>query len=362
MRTILFALLFAITAFAEVTPLTLPQFEVEKELKAEPNLTWTYDLSQVGKYATGYLGPSAEGPQAQATNFKFGERKLKSMDLADFGAELSPVLNQANCGSCVVFAVLSAWTDTMRVRGMVFEPLSPQHLMNCGGNAGQCSGDYGDRVSARLVKLATLHTNKAYPYTARSARCTEDSVEGDRYGKIKSYKTIDGSTESLLASITDGHAVAIGVAADGKFSSYKSGVYNPSSFSMGTNHYVVGQAIDCESSVDAQGYCVFDEDGELPPNVGTILVRNSWSKNYGNNGYILMKLTDKRGRRINNIAGGRDNAQIYDIGIPVVPPGPSKFVMESADMILNVELKDAAVSREQARAGLQRVLDFIRGK
>lgn len=336
-------------------PLTFKQFEALKELEEVPfSLTFEYDVTQIEDRFTGYWGPG----NMPAPVRKYRGDKLKAIDLSKSG-KLSPTLNQGSCGSCVVFAVLSTWMDTMQLRGLKFPMLSAQHLMNCGGNAGQCSGDYGARVSQRLVNLKTLFSNADYPYTARSANCSEKNRDGERYGKIESYETLEGSAQSILAALNDHQPIAVGIAANGSWGSYRSGIYNACN-SSSINHYIEIVGMTCGESVDKDGYCVFKENGELPPGQGTFIVRNSWGTGWGQGGFGEMKISDRNGRRCNAIAAGEGNAQILVTGIPIPPKEPVTFIVESKDVKLTITIQPTAeYSVEEANKLFTQLLETL---
>ncbi len=334
------------------------QFRSEIEFrKASQEEGWSfdYDVTQIGKFATGLM--PAHDSDRIASPTPIGEDiKLKPKNLQDFGKDLGRVLDQGQCGSCVVFSILQNWTAAMRLRGLEYPDLSAQHLMNCGGPAGQCGGDYGARVAQRLVTLKTLFSDKDYPYTQRSARCTEASRTGERFGNIVGYKSIDGSPRTILQAIHNGLPVSVGVAANGSWAAYRSGVYNACN-SMQTNHYVSVEGVDCGTSVDAEGYCRFDANGNLPAGVGTFLVRNNWSTQWGENGYMRTLITNRQGQKCNNIAG---EGEILDIGIPMPPDGPTAFTIATKQVTLSVVIAPGAnYSGDEAKKHLQAALTAL---
>jgi len=349
-----------------VKPLTFEQHKAKAELDAlaaSGELTYDYDVSQIGKYATGYVKPlTVKSAKTLYHHMQAAEAAHKQIDFRDILKNQTPgVLNQGSCGSCVVFSFTANAQWSMSLRGFADLPiLSPQHLMNCGGPAGQCSGDYGERVAQRLVTLGSLVAEKEYPYTARTSKC-KDTDGMERYGQFQEWKTISGSFQSIVEALNARQPVSVGVAADGRFSSYRSGVYNGFG-SMGTNHYVLAVGASCGSSVDSDGNCQFNAKGQLVNgnHEAIIHILNSWGETWGDNGYIAMQFENKQGRRNNNIAGGDGNAQVIDTGLPWTPPEPVTFPMSSVQMDLLITVNPKSVmSVESVKVSVKKALDAI---
>lgn len=344
-------------------PMSLEQLETKRLLEEKADeYTFIGDPTQVGQYSTGYVKPIT-GLFPTSEPIKLGDDKpLKSWNLKSFGRELNPVLNQGNCGSCVIFAFSAVVMDLFLMRDLKIDHISMQHYMNCSSGS-QCGGAYGEEIAddaVRLGKNGGFYKNADYPYTARSGKCQVKEGK-DKTGIIKSWKTIDGSVKSLLAALHNGQGVAVGVAANGAFQSYRSGIYNACN-SDNINHYVYLQGIDCGSSVDTDGNCKFDEDGNLPDGVGTFHVRNSWGRGWGEEGYIRMAITSKGGSRCNGLAKFKGDAQVLDMGLPIPPPRPSEFVVESNQVVLKVKMKDVFTSDEALKESLKNALDALESK
>lgn len=335
------------TGYVKPAPLTYEQHKTKVELEAaasQGKLTYAFDVSQIGQHPTGYVKP--EGVVSQKTEYEFmqaAEAAHKQIDLrAILGSRTPAVLNQGNCGSCVVFAFTANAQWSMALRNVSLPILSPQHLMNCGGQAGQCNGDYGERVAARLIKLGALTDVITYPYTARSAGCSfKDTMP--LYGQFQDWKTIGDDFQSVVEALNNRQFISAGVAADNRFSSYSSGKYNGFG-SLATNHYVGIMAARCGSSVDKDGACLFNSRRQLVNgnHEAEVDVVNSWGKNWGDGGYITMLWENKAGRRNNNIGGGDGNMQVIETGLPFTPPEPVTIVLGNAKWELTITVKPGA--------------------
>lgn len=347
-------------------PLTMEQFKVQKELDDLANdgeISYDYDVTQIGRFSTGFVKPSAGfqamGPGEEVDDIDTPEHK--EIDFRELLGEKAPaVLNQGNCGSCVTFSFTENAQWSMALRRVDIPALSPQHLMSCGGSAGQCSGDYGERVAGRLITLGELTDVKSYPYAARTSKCrVKDSMP--LFGSFKAWKTVPGDFQTLVEQLNARRPISVGVAADNRWSSYKSGVYNGFG-SMGTNHYVLIVGASCGTSVDKDHNCLFNAKRQLVNgnSEAQVVVLNSWGPQAMDRGFITMQFENKQGKRNNNIAGGQGNAQVIDTKIPWTPPEPVSFVMESAQMTLNVTVQPSAkYSVDKAKSMLQMALDQV---
>lgn len=228
-------------------------------------------------------------------------------------AELAPVKDQGSCGSCVYFATSAAFEDTLRVRGVVLEKTAPQFLMDCAAREWMCNGSYFEKVAAGLTNKGGAAREADYPYRASNQSCKGSP---QLFGKIEGFKIIDNSPKSIMTALNKRYAVAITIGAGGAFMNYDSGVLNACQ-NVGTNHEVELVGYDCESAKNPDGTCKFDASGRLPNGVGHWIIKNSWGKNWGDQGYVKIKITNSSGGRCFNVA---EEAGILETG---VEPGPA---------------------------------------
>lgn len=267
------------------------------------------------KYSLGLI----KDPNPALKSLKFLEEDIelpKTFHLKEMAGELTPVKNQGACGSCVYFAATSAHEDTVRAQqglGKAHPQLSPQYVMDCAAREWMCNGSFFSNVAKGLVDKNGQAAEADYPYKGVNQSCKAKSPK--IYGPVKSFSIIDNSPKSMFTALKKGYAVAVTVGAAGPWMKYSSGIYNACA-NVGTNHQVLLISWDCETSVDEKGDCKFDSNGNLPPGVGVIGIKNSWGTGYGEAGYIRTKLTAKNGSLCNNIT---EEAGILELGIPPVP-------------------------------------------
>lgn len=200
--------------------------------------------------------------------------------------------------------------------------LSFNYLLNCSTEMQGCDG--GDFSAAALF----LSPNGAPAYGTDGGGYTESQSKCQAAPAVASAVTYrflgnDGgefpnapepSFQDIAYVIGVLHQpVSTDIAADDTFEAYAGGVYNGCSDNeeKDINHMVVIEGYDCGDSVDKNGNCVFDAQGNLPKGVGRWLVRNSWGTDWGDRGYITMLATDPAtGKRCNAVAS---DALYFDV-------------------------------------------------
>lgn len=293
--------------------------DMDTELKARSEQEgWTFKFkAPKKKYATGLIKDlnrmQSEEPSDdfERLDEKFaGKFSLTSM------APLPPIFDQGNCGSCVYNSVVMNLEYHFKLRGKELPRLSRQFLMDCAA-PWSCGGSFFSKVADGLLAKGGTPTEANYKYVARNQSCK--GIPSELLGKIEKAPIIRNSAKSIIGALNKLYPVSVTVGADNSFMSYQSGVYNACR-NTATNHEVLIIGYDCESSVDADGKCVFDANGKLPPGVGTWTVVNSWGL-WGDHGLIVMKMTNSQGRLCNNVA---EEAGILESGInPTPTPTPT---------------------------------------
>jgi len=200
-------------------------------------------------------------------------------DWRDTDGIVTPVKNQASCGSCWAFsAVQSLESHYAIATGEAAPVLSPQQIVSCAPNPDHCGGTGGCQGSTQ--PLAFNYTASAgitlasdYPYTSSigiTGKCKEDKINPVAQNDgVEVLETNDYT--GLMTAVHDKGPISISVAAGGiGWQLYGGGVYS------GKCGFVVDHA------VQLVGYGLDGDDLYWQ-------VRNSWGGSWGEKGYMRVK-------------------------------------------------------------------------
>ena len=179
----------------------------------------------------------------------------------DWTKHTTPVKDQAQCGSCWAFSAVEAVESAESVLGNKLVDLSEQKLVDCDPVSYGCDGGWMDTAVKYMIAQKTWPLETEYKYTGVDQTCK--STKGSFTLTINTYKT-PSSVNSLASILQNEGAPSVAVDAS-DWSSYRSGVHNCRSKDL--NHGV--QAIG------------IDENGNW-------IIRNSWGKRWGANGFITL--------------------------------------------------------------------------
>lgn len=193
-----------------------------------------------------------------------------SVDWRTRGA-VTEVKDQGRCGSCWAFSTVAVVEGIQQIRKGKLVSLSEQELVDCDTLDHGCDGGVSYRALQWVTSNGGITTRDDYPYTGKAGPC-------DRAKLLRHAVTISGlqrvatRSEASLKNAVAGQPVAVSIEAGGdNFQHYKKGVYNgPCGTKL--NH-----------GVTVVGY------GQEPNGDKYWIVKNSWGKGWGDQGYIKMK-------------------------------------------------------------------------
>jgi len=226
----------------------------------------------------------AERQKLQATPLPFEPKRPEDLppaiDWRNAGV-VSPVKDQGECGSCWSFSAVETLESAIAIKYGPLWELSEQQMLDCTPNPDECGGTGGCEGATSaiglnaLLKYGGIASEWTYPYTSHSGqdfKCHFSQASTPVAGKLTQVVSLPSNQYlPLLTAIATIGPIAISVDA-GSWSNYASGVYN------GCNK----TNPDIDHGVQLVGYGT-DDTG-----VDFWLVRNSWTPEWGDNGYIKL--------------------------------------------------------------------------
>uniref|UniRef100_A0A8C0FVT3 Peptidase C1A papain C-terminal domain-containing protein n=1 Tax=Bubo bubo TaxID=30461 RepID=A0A8C0FVT3_BUBBB len=197
---------------------------------------------------------------------------------------VTPVKDQAVCGSCWSFATTGAMEGALFLKTGVLTPLSQQVLIDCSWGFGNYACDGGEEWRAyEWIKkhggIASTESYGTYKGQVRVAPCPCRGPPGLMLAKITGYVNVtSGNITAVKAAIYKHGPVAVSIDASHRtFSFYSNGIYYEPK--------CANKPGTLDHAVLAVGYGVLQGETYW-------LIKNSWSTYWGNDGYILMAMKD----------------------------------------------------------------------
>lgn len=248
-----------------------------------------------------YLSPIINAVEYfKGYNFKYNPERINIITLEDINTPTSwdwrehgivgSVKNQEQCGSCWAFSAVGTLESQIMKLTNNTTDLSEQNMVDClkhfylpDSKQNCCSGCQGGEMYAvyeflKYRQNGKDETEKLYPYVGKDQSCSF-SINNTDYTKLNvtGYVALPTNNELIMQNtLYNIGPLSVGVDANTDWQTYKGGIYDPNDEN------------GCSSSIYDQDHGVIVVGYGEENNVKYWIIRNSWSENWGEKGYMRL--------------------------------------------------------------------------
>merc|ERR1719183_2112343 len=210
----------------------------------------------------------ASRPKNYDTSLIGVKASLDAIDWVEKGG-VTPVKDQAQCGSCWAFSTVAGMEGALYVAEGKLLSMSEQDLVSCDKNGDQgCNGGLMDNAFEWINTNGGICSESDYPYTSGGGSSGTCKKTCKNVATATGHKDVPKGDEDALYTALQTAPVSIAVDA-GKFQLYKSGILNP----------LLGCGKQLDHGVTLVGY---GTDGGKD----YWKIKNSWGASWGEKGIL----------------------------------------------------------------------------
>jgi len=183
---------------------------------------------------------------------------------------VSPVQNQARCGSCWAFSSTAAIESAHAIKTGNLLKLAEQQFVDCDPQSDGCDGGL-ETWAFEYAEKNSIELEKDYPYTGTDGSC-QAAKSLEKVG-VTDFTPVKPKSVAAIKAAVAKQPTCVSVDASGSaFQLYTSGILNAKHCGTSLDH-----------AVTAVGYGT--EDG-----LDYLIVRNSWTSGWGEDGHIRIAI------------------------------------------------------------------------
>lgn len=212
----------------------------------------------------------------KAVSLKVNKNGPKEFDWRVKGA-VTPVKNQAQCGSCWAFASVANVEGQNYLKNGKLLSLSEQELVDCSDSDNGCNGGLPVRAYDDMIaKKEGFELEKDYDYEGLDDQCRADKSKEVVF--LSDYFQISTNEDQIAQALLKYGPLAIGLNAS-PMQMYMGGISDPWFCNpMGIDH-----------AVTLVGYGEEEEDNQFgTATVPFWIIKNSWGPDWGEKGYYRL--------------------------------------------------------------------------